>query len=109
MDFIEPARPCALALVGARGHYERVWRAAMEARRSVWIATANLKELMVEDHRAVPGRRRTARVSSRSAAAGASRSILEVFDELAGTGVELRILHAAPPSRPFLATLARRP
>ena len=34
----------------------------MEARRSVWIATANLKELMVEDHRAVPGRRRTLRV-----------------------------------------------
>ena len=83
MDFIEPARPFALELVGGRGHYERVVRAAMEARRSVWIATANLKELMVEDHRAVPGRRRTARVSARSAAAGAYRSILEVFDELA--------------------------
>src|SRR5262245_65670162 len=81
----------------------------MEARRSVWIATANLKELMVEDHRAVPGRRRTARVSARSAAAGTYRSILEVFDELAGRGVELRILHATPPSRPFRATLARRP
>jgi phosphatidylserine/phosphatidylglycerophosphate/cardiolipin synthase-like enzyme len=95
--------------VGGRGHYERVVRAAMDARRSVWIATANLKELMVEDHRAVPGRRRTARVSSRSSAAGAYRSILEVFDELAGRAVELRILHATPPSRPFRATLARRP
>ena len=63
MDFVEPARPFALELVGGRGHYERVVRAAMEARRSVWIATANLKELMVEDHRAVPGRRRTARVT----------------------------------------------
>jgi phosphatidylserine/phosphatidylglycerophosphate/cardiolipin synthase-like enzyme len=112
VDFVEPARPFALELVGGRGHYERVVRAAMEARRSVWIATANLKELMVEDHRAVPGRRRRARVSARSAAAGAYRSfrsILEVFDELAGRGVELRILHAAPPSRPFRATLARRP
>lgn len=109
MDFIEPARAFALELVSGRGHYERVVRAAMEARRSVWIATANLKELMVEDHRAVPGRRRTARASSRSAAAGAYRSILEVFDELAGRGVELRILHATPPSRPFRATLARRP
>jgi phosphatidylserine/phosphatidylglycerophosphate/cardiolipin synthase-like enzyme len=112
MDFVEPARPFALELVGGRGHYERVVRAVMEARRSVWIATANLKELMVEDHRAIPGRRRTARVSARSAAAGAYRSfrsILEVFEELAGRGVELRILHATPPSRPFRATLARRP
>ena len=32
-----------------------------------------------------------------------------MFDELAGRGVELRILHATPPSRPFRATLARRP
>ena len=64
VDFVEPARPFALELVGGRGHYERVVRAAMEARRSVWIATANLKELMVEDHRAAPGRRRTMRTGS---------------------------------------------
>jgi phosphatidylserine/phosphatidylglycerophosphate/cardiolipin synthase-like enzyme len=107
MDFLEPARPFALELVGGRGHYERVVRAAMDARRSVWIATANLKELMVEDHRAAPGRRRTIRTAGRSASA--YRSILEVFDELAGRGVELRILHASPPSGPFRATLARRP
>jgi phosphatidylserine/phosphatidylglycerophosphate/cardiolipin synthase-like enzyme len=107
VDFVEPARAFALELVGGRGHYERVVQAAMEARRSVWIATANLKELMVEDHRAVPGRRRTARVGGKSAAA--YRSILDVFDELAGRGVELRILHATPPSRPFRATLARSP
>ena len=69
MDFVEPARPFALELVGGRGHYERVVRAAMEARRSVWIATANLKELMVEDHRAAPGRRRTVRAGGARAAA----------------------------------------
>jgi phosphatidylserine/phosphatidylglycerophosphate/cardiolipin synthase-like enzyme len=80
----------------------------MEARRSVWIATANLKELMVEDHRAVPGRRRTLRVGARASAnRSAYRSILEVFDDLAGRGVELRILHASPPSRAFRATLAK--
>jgi len=105
LDFVEPARPFALELVAGRGHYERVVRAAMEARRSVWIATANLKELMVEDHRAVPGRRRTTRTATRGARA--YRSILEVFDDLAGRGVELRILHASPPSRAFRATLAR--
>ncbi|HVZ86369.1 MAG TPA: phospholipase D-like domain-containing protein [Polyangia bacterium] len=107
MDFVEPARAFALELVGGRGHYERVVRAAMEARRSVWIATANLKELMVEDHRAAPGRRRTARVGGQGART--YRSILDVFDELAGRGVELRILHATPPSRPFRDTLARSP
>jgi phosphatidylserine/phosphatidylglycerophosphate/cardiolipin synthase-like enzyme len=108
VDFVEPARTFALELVGGRGHYERVVRAAMEARRSVWIATANLKELMVEDHRAVPGRRRTARTATRGGASrSVYRSILEVFDDLAGRGVELRILHASPPSRAFRATLAR--
>jgi phosphatidylserine/phosphatidylglycerophosphate/cardiolipin synthase-like enzyme len=105
VDFVEPARAFALELVGGRGHYERVVRAAMEARRSVWIATANLKELMVEDHRAVPGRRRSMRPGGRGA--GAYRSILDVFDDLAGRGVELRILHASPPSRAFRATLAK--
>src|SRR4051794_40532335 len=106
MDFVEPARAFTLELVGGRGHYERVVRAAMEAKRSVWIATANLKELMVEDHRAAPGRRRT----MRSGAGRATyRSILDVFDDLAGRGVELRILHAGPPSRAFREALARNP
>src|SRR5512139_872927 len=65
----------------------------MSARRSVWIATANLKELMVEDPRMVPGRRRGGHDHY--------RSVLDVFGELAEAGVELRILHASLPSRPF--------
>jgi phosphatidylserine/phosphatidylglycerophosphate/cardiolipin synthase-like enzyme len=97
----------ALELVGGRGHYERVVRAVMDARRSVWVATANLKELMVEDHRAAPGRRRTVRTAAR--AARAYRSVIDVFDELAGRRVELRILHAARPSRAFRAALAGKP
>jgi phosphatidylserine/phosphatidylglycerophosphate/cardiolipin synthase-like enzyme len=103
MDFVEPRRSIAAQLVGGRGHYDHVVRAVMEAQRSVWIATANLKELMVEDHRAAPGRRRTAR-STRT-----YRSVIAVFDELAGRGVELRILHASPPSGPFREELARHP
>ena len=108
MDFVEPARPFALELVGGRGHYERVVRAAMEARRSVWIATANLKELMVEDHRAAPGRRRTVRDRRAVGGAPIDRS-WRCSTSWPARGVELRILHAAPPSRPFRATLARRP
>jgi phosphatidylserine/phosphatidylglycerophosphate/cardiolipin synthase-like enzyme len=101
-DFTRAARSVSLRLVSGRGHYETVVRAVMEARRSVWIATANLKELMVEDGRAVPGRARTS--SSR-----AYRSILKVFDDLAGKRVELRIMHASPPSRPFREEFDRHP
>lgn len=106
MDFAEPRRPITASFIGGRGHYEHVVRAVMDAQRSVWIATANLKELMVEDHRAAPGRRRTSRAGK---GAAAYRSILAVFDELVGKGVELRILHASPPSGPFRRELARQP
>jgi phosphatidylserine/phosphatidylglycerophosphate/cardiolipin synthase-like enzyme len=107
MDFVERARPIAVELVGGRGHYERVVQAVMEARRSVWIATANLKELMVEDHRAAPGRRRSIRAGGRGART--YRSIMDVFAELTGRGVELRILHAGIPSGPFQAALKKNP
>src|SRR5207245_2810307 len=102
--FIRLTRPVNLALVAGRGHYEAVVHAVMNAERSVWIATANLKELMVEDARAAPGRRRTARAGK---GAGAYRSVLSVFDDLVGRGVEIRILHAGPPSRPFREELRR--
>lgn len=94
-------RAVPLRLVAGRGHYEAVIGEILQARRSVWIATANLKDLMIEDHRARPGRRR------RGVGVTAYRSILSALDELAGRGVELRLLHAAPPSRPFVEELAR--
>ena len=75
----------------------------MNAERSLWIATANLKELMVEDEHARPGRRRTA---SRT---GEFRSMLGVLAEQVGRGVEIRILHASPPSGPFREDLRRLP
>jgi len=101
-DFTRARRAVALRLVSGRGHYETVVRAVMEATRSVWISTANLKELMVEDGRAVPGKARTSSVR-------AYRSILKVFDELARKQVELRILHASPPSRAFREEFDRHP
>jgi phosphatidylserine/phosphatidylglycerophosphate/cardiolipin synthase-like enzyme len=106
MDFVRATRPVSLSLLGGRGHYEAVVQAVMGAERSVWIATANLKELMVEDPRARPGRRRT---MGKRGAAGAYRSIMEVFDEMVGRGVEIRILHASPPSRPFREELRKQP
>lgn len=100
MDFVGPARAVRLRLIGGRGHYDEVIGAVMEARVSVWIATANLKELMVEDARAIPGRRR-GRMRW--------RSVLEVFDELAERGVELRVLHAGFPSQAFRDEFDRHP
>jgi phosphatidylserine/phosphatidylglycerophosphate/cardiolipin synthase-like enzyme len=102
LDVTTAPRPVALELIAGRGHYERVIRAVLEAHTSVWIATANLKELMIEDGRAAPGRRR------RLGRAGFV-SVLARLDELAARGVELRVLHAELPSRPFRAELARHP
>jgi phosphatidylserine/phosphatidylglycerophosphate/cardiolipin synthase-like enzyme len=102
VDFVRPGRPVLLSLLAGSGHYDAVVRATMGAERSLWIATANLKELMVEDEGARPGRRRTSR------GRGAFRSVLQVFEEQVGRGVEIRILHASPPSRPFREELRRR-
>jgi phosphatidylserine/phosphatidylglycerophosphate/cardiolipin synthase-like enzyme len=56
---------------------------------------------MVEDPNAVPGRRRGGR--------GNYRSVLEAFAGLARAGVELRILHASMPSRPFRKSFDAQP
>lgn len=52
------------------------------AKESVWIATANVKAMMIER-------------------GGAFAPIVELFNDLAARGVELRLLHAEVPSRPF--------
>jgi phosphatidylserine/phosphatidylglycerophosphate/cardiolipin synthase-like enzyme len=100
VDFVRPTRPVNISFVSGRGHYDTVIRAVREARTSVWIATANLKELMVEDLRWT---------SRRRAGRPGYRSVLGIFAELAGKGVELRLLHASPPSGPFREELARQP
>ncbi len=94
-------RDVPLRVVADREHYEHVMRAVLEAQQSVWIATANLKDVMVEDPRAIPGRRRRRR--------GNYQSVLDVLAELASQGVELRLLHAAPPSRAFRRSFDARP
>jgi phosphatidylserine/phosphatidylglycerophosphate/cardiolipin synthase-like enzyme len=97
VDFALPARSLRASLVSGRGHYERIFAAVREARTSVWIATANLKELLIEDPRATP------RARSRF------HSVLDVFTTLASKGVDLRLLHAAPPSGPFRRSFDRHP
>jgi phosphatidylserine/phosphatidylglycerophosphate/cardiolipin synthase-like enzyme len=100
-DFIRVGRKVEVQLIAGRGHYEAVVQAVMNAEQSIWIATANLKELMVEGP-AYAARRRGRK-------GGDYRSVLQVFDELVGRQVEIRILHAGPPSRPFREELRRWP
>ncbi|HSU37903.1 MAG TPA: phospholipase D-like domain-containing protein [Polyangiaceae bacterium] len=91
------ARRAAVELVSDRRHYEEiVVRAIGAARASVWIATANLKDVHIE-----------APIGTRARAQGRYYSIVERFVELGRQGVELRILHGALPSRRFRASLAR--
>lgn len=83
-------RPLHAALLhGTDLHEEVIRRRVFEARESVWIATANLKDMHVE----LDGR---------------LQSILALFSRLARRGVALRILHAELPSRPFRASFDRR-
>ncbi|MFN2548867.1 MAG: phospholipase D-like domain-containing protein [Myxococcales bacterium] len=72
-------------LAGGELYREVVLGKLARARESVFIATANVKDMHVE-----------------------GRSITALFSELAGRGVELRILHAELPSRPFRRSFDRR-
>jgi len=76
-------------LVGRELYREVILERLARAERSVWIATANVKEMYVER-------------------AGRFRSVMELFAELAARGVELRLLHAEVPSRPFRAAFDRK-
>ena len=87
-----------MELIAGRGHYERVLSAVFDAKVSVWIATANVKELMVEPRARLRGRKRDEYVS-----------VLSRLEELADKGVELRLLHAEIPSGPFRAELQHHP
>jgi len=78
-------------------HYEVIAQALAGASVSLWIATANLKDVRLE-----------APIGSVARARRRYVSIVERFAELRGRGVELRVLHGGPPSRPFREALAKR-
>jgi phosphatidylserine/phosphatidylglycerophosphate/cardiolipin synthase-like enzyme len=90
-------RRASVSLVVDKDHYEHVVLAVGRAKTSVWIATANVKQLMIE-----------APVGTRDRARGRYVPILDTLQSLVDRGVQVRILHAAPPSGPFRAELAAR-
>jgi phosphatidylserine/phosphatidylglycerophosphate/cardiolipin synthase-like enzyme len=79
-------------------HYDQVMRALTEARVSVWIGTANVKDIHLQ-----------APIGTRARARGQYSSITERLTELVRRKVEVRILHGALPSRPFRASLRASP
>lgn len=77
-------RPIDAELLSGEELYQRVvLDKLLHARESVWISTANVKAMLVE------------------LAPGDFRPIADLFAQLSKRGVELRVLHAELPSRPF--------
>lgn len=72
----------AKLLAGSELYREVVLQRIAHARESVWIATANVKAMLVERN-------------------GEFVPIATLFADLAKRGVELKLLHAELPSRPF--------
>jgi phosphatidylserine/phosphatidylglycerophosphate/cardiolipin synthase-like enzyme len=71
--------------------------AIAKARTSVWIATANVKQLLME-----------APVGTRDRSRGRFVPILDTIQSICDRGVRVQLLHATTPSRPFSEELARR-
>ncbi|OJT25334.1 phospholipase [Archangium sp. Cb G35] len=83
-------RPIQAELLDGGALYREVVLGKLaHARESVWIATANVKAMYVEQ-------------------AGRYVPLLQVLDGLAARGVALRLLHAEMPSRPFRAEFDKR-
>ena len=72
-------------LSGSELYREVIKGKLAHARESAWIATANLKDMHID-----------------------GVSIVQTFAQLASRGVQLRVLHAELPSRPFRASFEKR-
>jgi phosphatidylserine/phosphatidylglycerophosphate/cardiolipin synthase-like enzyme len=79
----------ASLLAGSELYREVVLEKVAHARESVLIATANVKDMQIER-------------------GGFFASVTALFSELASRGVELRLLHAELPSRPFRRSFDKR-
>ncbi len=94
---ISEPRQVPLRWLEDRAHYDFALSALSKAQHSLWIATANLKDVRLE-----------APIGSVARAKKRYVSVTEHFSGLVSRGVELRVLLASAPSRPFQESLARR-
>lgn len=79
-----------LQFISDSDHYSSVLEGAMGAKRSMWIGTADIKDLYV-----VQGK--------------AEKPFLGVLSELIGRGVEVRLIHAKEPGPNFREDFDRYP
>lgn len=85
-----PPRDVSLQLLKDQELYEVVvLQRLAAARESVWISTANVKAMLVELE-------------------GRFRPVADLFARLARRGVQVRLLHAELPSRPFRAAFDKQ-
>lgn len=92
-------RTVRLELVRDEEHAAKVVHdLVLRAERSLFLSTANAKDLRVP-----------APVGTRARAAGRYVSLVELLADKVRGGLELRFLHAGLPSRPFRAVLAAHP
>lgn len=92
------ARLAQVQLCSGEDVYERMILGQLPgAQVSVWVATANLKDLRVP-----------APIGTRARARGRYISVVETLSDLCARGVDVRILHAGVPSAPFRQSLASR-
>ena len=91
-------RVARVELICDSQHHDQVMRMLSEARVSVWIGTANVKDIHLQ-----------APIGTRARARGQYLSITERLTELVRRKVEVRILHGALPSRPFRESLGKSP
>jgi hypothetical protein len=85
-----------VSLVTDEAHYrEVVERGLLTAKTSIWISTANIKDAHIESP-----------IGSRGRAKGRYRSLFEWLKSQHDSGLDVRILHAASPSRLLAAKSA---
>lgn len=90
------ARLVRARLLFDEAHYtDLVLGVVRRAKVSLWIATANLKTMLVE-----------APIGSRARARGKFVSFYETLGDIAARGVDVRVLHASPPSGPLAREIA---
>jgi phosphatidylserine/phosphatidylglycerophosphate/cardiolipin synthase-like enzyme len=90
-----PRRRADVELILDARHYEEVVQGAIQrAKVSLWIGTANVKDVRVE-----------APLGTAARARGRFISITQHFVDMTRRGVEIRLLHARPPSRAFMSAL----
>ena len=76
--------------IADKEHYSSILERAAKATTSLWIATADLKDLYVDRN-------------------GSSEPFLACLNDLISRGVEVRLLHAKEPGQPFMEDFDRFP